>query len=293
MRTLEKGKPHCVWEAQTALGEGPVWSTKERALYWVDIKRPAILCWGPNGKHRFPMPEEIGCMAIRQRGGLVAAFRSGFVFIDQKSWTARPIHNPEPHLPDNRFNDGKCDRAGRFWAGSMDDRIMVPSGSIWRLDVDLTVEHIDEGFIVSNGFGWNPDNTVMYVTDSENRVIYAYAFDLAQGQLGKRRIFARIPEDQGYPDGLTVDILGGVWSAHWDGWRVTRYHPDGRVDKVVKMPVPRPTSCTFGGPNLDRLYVTSASIGLSGEVLTQAPLSGGLFEIDVEMQGLPEPQFGG
>ena len=284
----------CVWDAQTILGEGPVWSADESALYWVDIKQPAILRLRRDGKQdRFAMPEEIGSLALRSRGGFVVALRSGFAFVDQGSWAVSPIHDPEPELLNNRFNDGKCDRLGRFWAGSMDDRILDPSGSIWRLDTDLTVTRMAEGFIVSNGFGWSPDNTIMYVTDSENRAIYAYKFDLVSGNLGERRIFARVPDNLGYPDGLTVDARGYVWSAHWDGWRVTCYRPDGEVDQVVALPVPRPTSCAFGGSNLDRLYVTSASYKLSDEVLAQAPLSGGLFEIDVGVRGLPEPRFGG
>jgi sugar lactone lactonase YvrE len=284
----------CVWQAAALLGEGPLWCSDEDCILWVDIKRPSINRFWLDGRRDVVLlQEEIGCLVRRRAGGLVAALRSGFAFVDLSPLTIRPICDPEPMLPGNRFNDGKCDPTGRFWAATMDDSVHQPTGSIWRLSADLTISRMAQGFIVGNGFGWSPDHRVMYFSDSENRQILTYDFDADAGSIRHRRVFVEIPPDAGFPDGLTVDAAGHIWSCHWDGWRVTRYRPDGSIERVLPMPVPRPTSLVFGGTRLDRLYVTSASIGLSPEQRLAAPLSGGLFEIDVGIRGLPEFTFDG
>lgn len=282
----------CLWKADTLLGEGPLWWPERDTLLFVDIRRPEILSWSERaGTSRHPMPSEIGCIALRRGGGLVAALREGVAFIETEGMSAEVVLPLESDLPHNRFNDGKCDPAGRLWIASMDDRVREPSGAIWRIDGEPSARRMADGHIVGNGFGWSPDGRTMYFTDSENRVIFAYPFDAATGALGERRTFATVDTAAGYPDGLTVDAEGGVWSAHWDGWRVTRYLPNGRIDRVVDLPVPRPTSLAFGGEGLKRLFVTSASIDLDETVLARAPLSGGLFEIATEIGGRPEPRF--
>ena len=284
----------CVWQCNSSLGEGPVWCSKTGTLFFVDIKSPSILNWHPNGASKiFPMPSEIGSIALRKDGGLVAALRRGLAFVELNPLTVEflPLSTHEPK--ENRFNDGKCDSKGRFWIATMDDGCRQPLGAIWRLSEDLHLERIDTGYIVGNGFGWSPDGQTMYFTDSENRKILAYPFDPITGSLGERRCFATIPTSAGYPDGLAVDVEGCVWSAHWDGSRITRYRPNGSIDRVILMPVPRPTSLAFGGDDLGKLYVTSASIGLSVEQLADSPLSGGLFEMDSDTQGLQVARFGG
>lgn len=285
----------CVWQADALLGEGPLWCPRDRVLYWVDIKGRAVHRYRPADGlcETTETPDEIGCVSLRENGGLIAAFRSGIGFFDLQTQSLEMIADPEAHLPGNRFNDGKCDRRGRLWTGTMDDNAEQATGSLYRLSAGLEMVKVLSGIIVTNGLGWSPDDKTMYFTDSENRTILAFDYDLESGQTANQRVFAEIPEDAGVPDGLTVDSQGFVWGAHWDGWRVTRYDPSGRVERVIEMPVPRPTSCMFGGEDLDKLYVTSASIGLSEEQLAQAPLSGGLFEIDPQVRGLPEPRFAG
>jgi sugar lactone lactonase YvrE len=275
------------------LGESPLWSPAENALYWVDIKQPRLF------RHDFTsgvtrmtaMPEPVGAVALSEGGGLVAALRSGFALVDARGEPQPVFARPEADLPDNRFNDGKCDRAGRFWSASMNDHERGATGHLYRVDGTRRCTRMESGFVIGNGLGWSPDNRVFYFTDSVARRIYAYDFAFESGAIGNRRVFAAVPDDAGFPDGLCVDAAGDVWSAHWDGWRVTRYAPDGRIADVLRMPVPRPTSCAFGGPDLDVLYVTSARIGLDAGTLARAPWSGSVLAVAPGRRGLPEPLF--
>jgi sugar lactone lactonase YvrE len=279
--------------ADAVLGESPLWSAAENALYWVDIKNPRLYRHDPaSGVTRVtPMPEPIGAVALHAGGGLVAALRSGFALIDTGG-VAQPVFaRPEAELPENRFNDGKCDRAGRFWAASMNDGERGATGHLYRVEGMQRCSRMESGFVIGNGLGWSPDNRVFYFTDSVARRIYAYDFAIENGEIANRRVFAAVPDEAGFPDGLCVDAEGDVWSAHWDGWRVTRYAPDGRIVDVLRMPVPRPTSCAFGGPDLDTLYVTSARIGLDATALGKAPWSGSILAIRTGSRGLPEPLF--
>jgi len=223
---------------------------------------------------------------------LVFADSSGFGSLDLNSGEITQISDPEPDLPLNRFNDGKVDRAGRLWAGSMDNKCSGPVGSLYRLDPSGQVLRMASDFICSNGLGWSPDNRTMYFTDSMVRTIWAYEFDLDSGELGERRVFARLSDTDGVPDGLTVDSEGFVWSAIWDGWRVVRYCPEGAIDKEIPMPVQRPSSCMFGGRDLKTLFITSACVELGWNSLKGGPLAGALFAMDCEVGGLPEPTFG-
>jgi len=215
----------------------------------------------------------------------------GFGFLDLNTGTITRTANPESELPNNRFNDGKVDRAGRFWAGTMDDSCAGPVGSLYRWDPNGTVTRMATGFICSNGLGWSPDNRILYFTDSMIRTIWAYEFDLASGSLGARKVFAELAKDDGVPDGLTVDSEGFVWSAIWDGWRVIRYAPDGRIDREIRMPVQRPSSCMFGGDDLKTLFITSACVELGWNSLCRGPLAGALFALQCEVPGLPEVSF--
>jgi sugar lactone lactonase YvrE len=282
----------CIAPVACVLGEGPVWDGAAQRLYWVDIKNPAVHALVPatGAQRRWPMPAPIGAIGLRARGGLVAALKTGFAFVALDGGTVTPIVDPEADRPGNRFNDGHVDARGRFWAGSMDDGEGRPTGDLYRLDADLTVTRFAAGFAVTNGIEWSTDGTTLYFVDSGQRTIYADAFDMAAGRPGARRVFARLTPEQGYPDGLTVDEEDHVWGAHWDGARITRYRPDGTIARVIPMPVPRPTSCCFGGPDLDTLYVTSAAIGLDGST----PLSGGVFAITgLGVRGRPAPRFAG
>jgi sugar lactone lactonase YvrE len=216
----------------------------------------------------------------------------GFAFWDPGKKQFTFLTDPDPGVPGARFNDGKTDPQGRFWAGKMSDN---PENSLFRLDPDQSVHRMESNVIVSNGLGWSPDHRVMYFTDSLARVIYAYDFDAETGQIANRRVFASIPDTpgEGLPDGLAVDEQGGVWSARWGGWKIVRYSPEGRIEDEIAMPVEFPTSCAFGGPDLNHLYITSAWVEVRPENRAEQGMAGDLFRIQVGVRGLPEPYFRG
>lgn len=284
---------HCVLEGQAALGEGPVWCGEDRLLYWVDILAGRVHRFDPaSKKDRFVQFDgSVGAVALREAGGLLVAIDRSLVRSDGEGRGLEVLASPEDHLPTNRFNDGKCDRLGRFWVGSMNTDAASPTGSLYCLDTDRSLRTVLSGVTIGNGLGWSPSGDVMYFTDSPLRTIYAMDFEVASGRVGPKRTFAVVEPGRGVPDGLTVDSEGFVWSAHWDGACLSRYSPGGSLDSVVELPVPRPTSVAFGGPDLQTLYVTSARVGLGSEGLGAAPLSGGLFTIDgTGCTGLPEPK---
>jgi sugar lactone lactonase YvrE/DNA-binding IclR family transcriptional regulator len=277
------------------LGEGPVWLPEANRLLMVDILAPAAIVADPESGAfiSHPMPELISAIVPRRRGGFVAAMQSGFKTIDLDGGGISAIAAPEADRPGNRFNDGKCDRRGRLWAGTLAIDTTPGHGALYRLDPDGRCTKMDSGFHVSNGLGWSADDRTFYFTDSGPKRIYAYDYDIETGAIANRRVFVQLPDGVGTPDGLAVDAEGFVWSAHWDGWCVTRYDPDGKVDRVINLPVPRPTSCAFGGPDLSTLYITSARIRLSAQQLAEAPLSGSVFALKSGFRGLAESPFAG
>lgn len=278
------------------LGERPVWSVAEQVLYWVDIKAPALHRFDPaNGQdEQRPMPDQIGVVAPRAQGGLIGGLGHGVKFIDFATGRVEPVLALVPARPGNRINDGGCDRRGRFWIGTMDDAGKQPSGALYRVDADRSCREMWPEVHLANGLGWSPDDRVMYVTDTMRGLILAFDFDVAEGRIANPREFVRVPPNSGFLDGLAVDAEGFVWSAHWAGARLTRFTPDGRIDRMVEMPVPNVTSCCFGGPGLDVLYVTTASHDMTPQQLDQAPLSGNLFAVHgLGVRGLPETPFAG
>ena len=280
----------CVWPAETTLGEAPFWCPRQKVLYWVDIEGRTVLRIDPRSGHRqvFPQGYEFGCIVKRRGGGFIAGTNAGLVYLDDELEGLEIFASPEADIPDNRFNDGKCDRMGRFWVGSTDKNEKDPNGALYRVGAAGDVVRMLSGIVVANGLGWSPDDSTMYFTDSGQGEIYAFDYDLEAGLISNRRVFARVPPEDSMPDGLAVDAEGYVWSAHWGGWRITRYDPLGRVDRVVAMPVPNVTSLAFGGDHLDRMFVTTARLGLNEAQLKEAPLSGGLFEIDAGVAGCEE-----
>jgi xylono-1,5-lactonase len=286
-------QPVCIANCRALLGEGPVWVARERALYWVDIKAPAIFRWreADGTIQRWTPPFRIGSLAPCLRGGFVGGTERGFARIDPERGLYEPFHQPELHLPDNRFNDGKVDRRGRFWAGTMDDRETHASGTLYRLDPDLGCTRIDEDYRVTNGPAFSLDGARLYHSDSARRTIYAFDLD-PDGNVHGKRIFARFSPDHGYPDGMTVDSEDCLWIAFWDGWCIRRLSPEGRIIANVPMPVQRPTSCAFGAAALDRLFITSASIGIEEDAAAVQPFAGALFMVEPGVAGPPELQFG-
>lgn len=290
-------KAELALKAGAIVGESPLWSVPEKALYWVDIPRGEIHRFHPedNSDQVFKLPQPVSALALREKGGLVLALRDGFAFFDTETEKLAMINDPEAGLPENRFNDAKCDRQGRFWGGTMSNIDWdKPSGSLYRLDADLDVARVLEEVVCSNGMGWSPDGGIMYHTESFRYSVFQYDFNAESGGISNRRIFADVDRSTGaFPDGLTVDSEGCVWSVHNAVGRVVRYDSSGRVIAVVEVPVPRPCGCIFGGEKLDKLYITTARETMSDEDLQKFPLSGSVFVAEPGVTGLPEPYFKG
>jgi sugar lactone lactonase YvrE len=285
----------CVLECDAIVGESPLWHFKQRRLYWVDILGKKIHRFNPAScrNETFPLPDLVTSLAFCKNGGLLLTLRKDFAFFDPDTGKLEYLAAVESDLPDNRFNDGRCDRQGRFWAGTMGEKDWkAPVGSLYRLDPDSTVTRMRPNVVCSNGADWSPDNRKMYHTESFRYAIFAYDFDAENGAITNRRIFAEVdPESGAFPDGLTVDTDGFVWSNHVGVGRVVRYDPDGKIERVVQLPVPRATGCTFGGENLDTLYITTARETMTPAQLRDAPLSGSLFATRPGVGGLQAASF--
>ncbi|HUN47588.1 MAG TPA: SMP-30/gluconolactonase/LRE family protein [Stellaceae bacterium] len=276
------------------LGESPIWDRRENALCWIDGRGRTVNRYDPNtGTNRaVAVPEQVHAIAFTRSRRLLAVFEASLAFLDFETGALEPIARVIEGVDDN-LNDGCCDRAGRFWVGSKARDWVSPIGALFRIDADLSIHRMDEGIQLSNGMGWSPDDRTMYFIDSMPREIYAYDFDAATGAIANRRVLVRIAGEHGLPDGMTVDAEGFLWVAQWNGGRVVRYDPEGKIDRVIETPVSRPTSCTFGGPDLTTLYVTSGTMRMSAEELTREPRAGHLFALETAIRGLPEPRFAG
>jgi sugar lactone lactonase YvrE len=285
--------PKVVLEAQAGIGESPVWHAARRALFWVDIPARKVHSYDPasGGTRSWSVPEEVGCVAPMADGALLIALRSSFQRLDPVDGSLKRLWSTDEEPKGNRFNDGKTDRQGRFWCGSMDAAEQLPTGALYRLGSDLECERLVTGIICSNALCWSPDGTVMYYGDSNSHVVWAWDFDPRSGAIANRRVFLEIPSSEGLPDGATVDSEGYVWLAQWGGWRVTRYDPRGRVDRVIALPVSQPACAAFGGPDLATLYITTARSGITPADLTRQPLAGALFAVEVDATGIPEVPF--
>ena len=293
LRTMGMADVTCIADVHAVLGEGPVWVAREAALYWLDIKGRKIFRLGDDGAfQQWPTPMRVGSIAPRKSGGFIAGTEDGIAIVDPASNRFEIVARPEQDLPGNRFNDGKVDRRGRFWAGTMDDEEKAASGTLYCVDADLGCTAVDSGYKVTNGPAFSPSGDVMYHNDSARQVTYAFDMD-AGGNAANRRTFLQFGPGDGYPDGMTVDSEGCLWIAFWGGWCIRRYSPDGEWVETIKMPVQRPTSCAFGGRDLERLYVTSASIGLDEEALQMQPNAGGLFMLEPGVRGLADVPFDG
>ncbi len=271
---------------QNELGEGPLWNVPEQMLYWIDHPAQKFFRYQPSSAafETFLLDTRPGCLAFCESGDLVLGTSDGIAFWHKGTLAYYP--DRQAYRSTNRFNDGAVDRAGRFWLGTASD---APDNHLYRLDADGTLQIMEEGIYISNGIGWSPDNKTMYYSDSGGGgIVYAYDFDLATGTTSNRRTFLPPTDTPAVADGLTVDAEGNVWIAFWDGWKVARFDPDGVLMTEIVMPVQRPTSCAFGGPDLSVLYVTSASKDLD---CAEQPLAGALFSIKTDTTGLPEPFF--
>ncbi|GEK72662.1 MULTISPECIES: SMP-30/gluconolactonase/LRE family protein [Halomonas] len=283
----------CVWAGRARLGEGPLWCPERGdagRLLFVDILGARLLAFDPaRGETRvWPLDEACCWLAPRDDGdGFIAGLRSRLVHLRLEAGGPRIVADwptPDDEPAGNRFNDAKVDREGRLWLGSMDDAAERSSGALYRLE-GRTLRRLDAGYRVANGPAISPDGRTLYHSDTPRRVIHA--FDLApDGSLAKKREHIRFGETQGFPDGMACDADGGLWVAHWEGGRVSRFAPDGRLDETLPLPASRVTSCAFGGPDLDTLYITTAAEARDAE-----GLAGGLFRVRPGVRGLAPTPF--
>ena len=282
-------------DAKARLGESPVWDASAGCVWWID-------CIGRR-LHRYDIAtgatasvdvnEAVHSIGACSDGGLVAAMAFGFGRLDPETGAFDPLSRPEAARPDYHFNDGKCGPDGRFWVGSMPRTYTGSGGRLFRLGPGETAAAMADGFTVPNGPGWSPDGAVFYIADSPAGAIFRYPLDAGSGVLGPRQVAVEPGLAPGWPDGMAVDAEGCLWSARWDGGCVVRFTPEGAVDLIVEMPVSRPTSCTFAGPDLDILVVTSGTAGMDEAARAAEPLAGGLFAFDPGVRGAPVGTFAG
>jgi xylono-1,5-lactonase len=280
-------------EQKDELGEGPLWSVRHDAVFWVDILSHFLYRYSlaDGSVKQWQLPEMIGWALERSsKPGFIAGLQSGFHELDLEPFALRQIVDPEPQYPGNRLNDAKIDRHGRIWAGTMDAAIAETTGSLYCLRPDMSARRVDEGYKVTNGPTFSPQQEFMYHTDTGVKTIYR--FDLsAEGELSNKTAWLKFTGDMGSPDGMTTDAEGYIWIAHWGGSRISRWSPDAKLDREIRLPAPQITSITFAGPGLDRMFVTSAAKGLDRSKETFA---GSLFEVDAGgVRGLSPGLFAG
>jgi sugar lactone lactonase YvrE len=287
--------PELLADVRARLGEGPVWDARSGRVVWVDIEGAALHRTDPvtGATETFPMPLAISIGVPRTAGGYVAALEDGFWTITEDGQAERLVEIPENRVRGLRFNDGGCDPAGRFWAGTMAWDFRPGAGALYRLDPDLRVTRVLDEVTISNGIGWSPDGTTMYYADTPTLRIDAFDYDLATGTASNRRPFVEVPAGGGRPDGLCVDAEGAVWLALWPGWAVHRYLPDGSLDAVIPVPVAQVSSCGFGGESLEQLFITTARVDLIDEERNAQPHAGSLFRADPGVRGIPRGSFAG
>lgn len=286
-------KPVDIVPVGNTLGEGVVWDCARGRAWWTDIQEKRLLRYAPatGVTETFDLPERLGSFGlVKDSAQVVAAFESGFAFYAPETatldWIARP-----PHAARNiRFNDGRVDRQGRFWAGSMVEGDGEPRGRLYRLDGNGRYEVCASNIAISNSICFSPDGKSMYFADTPKQVIHRYTLDPESGELSSRRIFAITPEGA-FPDGAQVDCDGCVWSAHWGAGRVVRYTPDGRIDIAIDLPVTQPTCVAFGGDDMDLLFVTSARENLSAKALGRQPQAGDMFVYRVAAKGMSDARY--
>lgn len=280
----------CIMDGHNQLGEGPVWDEKLGELFWVDIEGRKLHRYRPSDgkKIEYPLEQKIGAAVPAEDGTWILALEDGFYRFNLETQHCALIAHTQDANPVNRLNDGKCDPTGRFWAGTMSAK-WQRDGNLYSLEADNSLKPRLSGVVCSNGLAWNADSTIMYYIDSVERVINAFNYDAATGEITNRRAVVTCGDDErGGPDGMSIDSEGMLWAGHWGGWQVSRWNPlTGEKLATVEVPVKNVTSCAFGGENMDELYITTAIAGNEGDDLSEQPLAGGLFRVKVPVKGLP------
>lgn len=284
-------------DGHAILAEGPLWDETVSALWWIDIKNHRLHRFDPQkgANKTFDIGQAIGTVVRRARGGLMVAVKNGLATFDPETSRLQVVTDPEADQPGNRFNDGKCDPEGRFWAGTMEDaETGLSTGALYSLDTDGTVKKHFDGVGVSNGLVWTADAKTFYYNDSPTRSVDAFDYDRATGSISRRRSVFEVPDGQGYPDGMSIDSDGKLWVCLWGGWGILRIDPtNGEVLARIEVPVERVTACAFGDSDLETLYVTTASIGLDAEGHEKQPHAGGVFRLRPGVRGVPSFAYGG
>lgn len=294
---------HTQWKAKVLiddhaiLGEGPLWDVTRQALWWVDTKRHKLNCFSPSdGSNKsFDVGQQIGTVVLREKGGLVVGLEHGIGIFDPETGDFEILCDPESHLHENRFNDGKCDPAGRLWIGSMENaEENMDRGALYCFDIDGRVKKQVAPVGVSNGIAWTSDATTMYYIDSPTRRVDRFDYDVGTGEISNRRTAFEIPDGMGFPDGMAIDVEDKLWVALWNGWAVGRFDPEtGELLGKVDVDASHVSACSFGGPELDELFITTARHLLEKHEDEAQPHAGGLFHTPVGVRGVPFGAYGG
>ena len=289
-----------ITDIRANLGEGPLWDSRNKILYWIDIIDKKIFNYNSKTKttSTIILDQYIGSIALSKSEKLLLALHHGFYFLDSKTGELKKINDPESNLPKNRFNDGKCDAHGRFWAGTTSFDELDPVGALYCLETDFKVRKIFNEVLISNGLAWSLDNKKMYYIDSPRREIYSFDYEIITGTIRNKKIIIKVPDDMGFPDGMTIDTDGNLWIAHWGAYLICKWDPrKGKLLDKIKIPANRVSSCTFGGSDLDELYITTAQRGFAdiGKKLDKDSVNeydGLLFKIKTDCRGLKTYEFG-
>jgi len=287
--------PTLLLDAKVDLGEGPSWNAARQLLSWVDVYAGNLHIYDPAAAGQdavHALGQMLGCAAPARSGRLVLGLRDGLATFDLDTVKLTYLARPEAHLPGNRINDGKCGPDGRFLVGSMDQAEQQNSGSLYSFSPNGTLKILVSGVGISNGLAWSPDFKTLYYIDTPTRNITAYDYDLKCGEIANPRVIVSVPPEFGWPDGMTSDTKGRLWVALWGGAALSVWEPDGRLVERINIPARNVSSCVFGGPERNQLYVTSARKGLGKADLTAYPATGGLFRLETDVEGMPTFEFG-
>ena len=285
-----------VIESNSPLGEGPIWDRKTQVLWWVDILEGLVHRHDPadGANQSWSVEQMIGTIVTAQDGRLVIAAEKGFHWFDPETGNIELIVEPEPDKPQNRFNDGKCDPAGRLWAGTMPISEEGNSGILYCLHPDGKAETKQTGYAIPNGIVWNDEATIMYHIDSPTRRVDAWDYDNPTGSISNRRAVYHVQQEGAFPDGMAMDVEGKIWLALWGGWAVIRFDPvNGEELERIPVPVSRTSACAFGGPNLNTLFITTAKKDITPDELEKEPLAGCVFKTNPGVCGQPPVSFAG
>lgn len=282
-------------DVKNQLGEGAFWNYETQSFWWVDIEGRLLNMYDVNNaKHRkINLKERIGTVVPTNDGNAVVALENGIFILNLDTEELVLLSNPEEHLENIRLNDGKCDPAGRLWVGSMHLQQIENAASLYRIEHDGTHTQMLDSITISNGIIWSLDEKTMYYIDTHRGNVRAFDYEKATGDITNERVIIEVPDSLGYPDGMTIDEEGMLWIALWSGSCVSRWNPDtGELLETIAVPAKNVTACAFGGENLDKLYITSASIGMNENDSLQYPQAGGVFVADVGVKGVKSPFFG-